>query len=242
MNAQPQVPPGTDPGPPHVLLIDDDHDMSELDTAILSDEGYMVTTLADFEHAAVAAAVGRYEPDCILLDAGSSVTFDGSWSQAAYLSTRDRAVPTVMFTAHANAVAEAAQRTTQRAIDADFAAILAKPFTLDGLLDAVAQAAGRSNRFDRSEEADGRRTAELAAELRSAGATDIRTSERREWATFVSPHNDRIYQIYWWQRRGLYMVGCYDDDARLDLVGKFFERSAAMAAAMDAPAPPAAEA
>ena len=233
MSAQPQTSPVTDPAPPHVLLVDADADMSELVTAILGDEGYKVTTLVEFEHAAVAAAVGRHEPDCILLDAAGHDAFGGSWGEAAYLSNRDRAVPTVMFTAHARAVAEATERTTQRAIDAEFAAILPKPFTLDELLDAVEKATSRSVPFDRSEEADDRRSAELAAGLRAGGATDIRTSERREWATFVSPHDDRIYQLYWWQRKGLYMVGRYDEDARLELVGRFFERTAAMAAAMD---------
>jgi hypothetical protein len=69
-------------------------------------------------------------------------------------------------------------------------------------------------------------------QLRAAGASDIRTSERREWATFTSPRDERLYQLYWWQTRGLYMIGRYDDDARLELIGQFFERSAAISAGL----------
>jgi CheY-like chemotaxis protein len=225
MNAQAQQPPSEIHAEAlRVLVVDNDADISELVTAVLSDEGYAVTTLHDTDHPSVAAAVGRLEPDCILLDSAEGPAFGGSWDAAAYLSRRERAVPTVMFTAHVQAVAE-------------FAAVLSKPFALDELLDAVGRAAGRSERFDRSESADRTRTTQLVEQLRDAGATDIRTSERREWATFVSPHDDRIYQIYWWQRKGVYMVGRYDDDARLELVGQFFERSAAIGAALEPTTP-----
>lgn len=220
--------------PLRVLLVDNDADISELVAAILSDEGYEVTAQRDTAHPAIAAAVGQLEPDCVLLDGADGPGFGDSWSEAAYLSARARPVPAIMFTAHTEAVAEARERATDRAIAADFAAIVPKPFTLDELLDAIATATGRSQRFDRSESAERRRTQALVEELASAGATDIRTSERREWATFVSPHDDRIYQLYWWQRRGLYIVGRYDDDARLEIVGQHFERSAAIAAAMEA--------
>lgn len=232
MNTELQNRPDPDADPRRVLLVDNDEDISLLVTAMLTDEGYDVTTLNAMDHDSVTSAVGRVEPDCILLDSAEGPAFGGSWSEAAYLARRARAVPTVMFTAHTGAVAEARDRSSQRAIDAGFAAIVPKPFTLDQLLEAVQQAAGRSDHFDRSEEADGRRTAELVDELRSAGAIDIRTSERREWATFTSLQDDRIYQIYWWQRRGVYMVGRYDENAHLELVGQFFERSAAVAAAL----------
>jgi CheY-like chemotaxis protein len=233
MRTQHSEEPGQMADPIRVLLVDNDADITELVSAILSDEGYQVTAQHDADHAAIAAAVGQLEPDCILLDGAEGPTFGNSWSEAAYLSKRARSVPSVMFTAHAYAVAEARERATERARDADFAAIVPKPFTLDELLEAVANASGQSERFDRSESADRRRTEALVAELEAAGATDIRTSERREWATFVSPHDDRIYQVYWWQTKGLYIVGRYDADARLEIVGQHFERSAAIAAAME---------
>lgn len=217
--------------PPRVLVVDNDPGVSELVQAILTDEGYEVATLNDPDHAAVAAAVGKIEPDCILLDGAHGTAFGDSWTEAAYLSSRARTVPTVMFTAHADAVLEARTQSSERASAARFAAVIGKPFDLDELLEAVATAAGHSEKFDRSEAADQERTAALADQLRAAGATDIRTSNRREWATFVSPADGRIYQLYWWQRLGRYSVGRYDDDARLEIIGQFFERSAAIAAA-----------
>jgi CheY-like chemotaxis protein len=224
--------PATVRDPFRVLVADNDLDVSELVEAILTDEGYEVTVLQETDHASIAAAVGQIEPDCILLDGAEGPQFGGSWSEAAYLATRARAVPTVMFTAHADAVHEARTHTSDRASAARFAAIVAKPFGLDTLLDAVATATGQSARFDRSAGGERRRTAELRSELRAAGATDIRTSDRREWATFVSPSDRRIYQLYWWQRLGRYVVGRYDDTARLEMVGQFLERRAAVEAAL----------
>ena len=217
--------------PLRVLVVDNDPHVAELVSAILTDEGYEVATLAQADHGSIAAAVGRIEPDCILLDSAEGPEFGGSWAEAAYLSRRARPVPTVMFTAHAEDVLEAQEHSSDRALRAEFAGIVPKPFMLDQLLDAVASAAGGSLPFDRSEEGDRGRTAALVADLEGAGATDIRTSSRREWATFVSPSDHRIYQLYWWQRLGRYMLGRYDDDARMELIGQYFERSEAIAAA-----------
>lgn len=219
--------------PLRVLLIDNDADIAELVTAILTDEGYEVTALAGADHAAVAGATGKTEPDCILLDGDAGSAFGASWDEAAYLATRARPVPVVMFTAHSHAVAEAREGTSDRALAAEFAAIVPKPFALDDLIAAVATATGRSVRFDRSASAERERTRALVKELKAAGATDIRTSERREWATFVSPHDERINQIYWWQRKGVYIIGRYDADAHLEILGQYFERAAAVAAALE---------
>jgi CheY-like chemotaxis protein len=219
--------------PLRVLLVDNDQDVRDLVHAVLTDEGYEVTTLAETDHAAIAAEVGRTEPDCILLDGAGGPAFGDSWSAAAYLRTRERTVPTVMFTGHSKAVREAREHQTDRAVEAGFTAVVPKPFLLDDLLVAVESAAGRSQRFDRSEDGERSRTAQMVEELEAAGATDIRTSERREWATFTSPRDDRIYQLYWWQLKGLYMVGRYDADARLEMIGQFFERHAAIEAALE---------
>ena len=72
----------------------------------------------------------------------------------------------------------------------------------------------------------------IVAQLRAARATDIHTSNRREWATFTSPADGRVYQLYWWQRLGRYVLGRYDEDARLELIGHYFERPQALAAAL----------
>jgi hypothetical protein len=134
-------------------------------------------------------------------------------------------------------VREAREGDSARAQAADFAAVLQKPFTLDELLAAVAGACGRSEPFVQSAEGDRARTVALARRLRQLGATDIRTSDRREWATFRPKDGSAIRQLYWWQRMGVYLVGSYHEDGRLRPIGQFFELEAAIAAAM--PAQPA---
>jgi DNA-binding response OmpR family regulator len=216
-----------------VLLVDSDADVTDVVVAILTDEGYEVTTLDTTDHGALASAVNRFEPDCVLLDSASRPAFGESWSEAAYLAARSRMVPTIMFTAHHQDVSEARENTSDRAQAAGFAAILPKPFNLDDLLVAVATACDRSEPFNRTADGERSRTLALARRLREFGAADVRTSNRREWATFVSPSDERIYQLYWWQMLGRYIVGRYDEEARLNIVGQFNELESAIRAAFD---------
>ena len=215
-----------------MLLVDDDADIADVVLAILTDEGYSVDVLVDTSHESILAAVGRQEPDCILLDGAEATNYGESWSEAAYLAARDRSVPTIMFSAHARDVREAEREESERARAAEFAAVLAKPFSLDELLDAVATACGNSEPFHQSADGDRERTVALARRLRSLGATDIRTSDRREWATFRPTEKEPICQLYWWSKMGLYIVGRYGEDATLSPIGQFFELEAAIAAAM----------
>ena len=220
--------------PFRVLVIDDDADVADVVLAILSDAGYSVSTLTEPAHESLLAAVGQQEPDCVLLDASKGTEYGESWDEAAYLAARARSVPTIMFSAHLPEVVEARAAETERARAADFAAVLAKPFSLDELLMAVGTACGNSEPFNHSAKGDRARTAALAARLQQEGATDIRTSERREWATFRPREADRICQLYWWQRVGVYLVGAYQDDGTLKRIGHFFELEAAIAAALAA--------
>lgn len=218
---------------PCVLLVDSDADVTDVVVAILTDEGYQVTTLDTTDHEALASAVNQFEPDCVLLDSASRPAFAHSWTEAAYLASRSRVVPTIMFTAHTQDVREARENASGRARAAGFAAIVPKPFDLDELLIAVSTACDRSEPFNRSADGERARTLALARRLRDSGATDVRTSNRREWATFVSPHDARIYQLYWWQKLGRYILGRYDEDARLRTVGQYHELEAAIGAASD---------
>ena len=218
--------------PYRVLLVDDDADVADVVIAILTDEDYLVDVLPDTSHESVMAAVGMQEPDCILLDGARGLEYGSSWAEAAYLGARDRPIPTIMFSAHARDVREAQREESDRARAAEFAAILAKPFSLDDLLAAVATACGRSEQFKRTAAGDRERTLTLARRLRERGARDIRTSDRREWATFRRTDDDAICQLYWWQRMGLYVAGRYQDDAILTPIGQFFELEAAIAAVM----------
>jgi FixJ family two-component response regulator len=223
--------------PYRVLLIDDDEDVADVVVAILTDEEYLVDVLADTSHESVMAAVGKQEPDCILLDGARGPEYGSSWAEAAYLGARERPIPTIMFSAHHGDVEEAQQDESKRARAADFAAVVAKPFSLDDLLEAVAIACGNSEQFKQTPAGDRERTLTLARRLRELGARDIRTSDRREWATFRLKDDDAICQLYWWQKMGLYVAGCYQDDAILTPIGQFFELEAAIAAVMPAASP-----
>lgn len=218
-------------GGPTVLCVDDDRDIAEVVQAILADEGYRISCLYELSDDALMRAVGRLEPDVVLLDSASAIDYAGAWKSAAALHTRSRPVPVIMFTAHSQATAEALEGTSDRAEQAAFAAIVRKPFHLDELLDAVATAAGRADAFDRSAAADDGRTQSLVAALEARGATDVRPSKMREWAIFRSPKG-RLVQLYWWQSRGVYQVGWYRDSGQLVMVGQFVDRDAAIEMAL----------
>lgn len=117
---------------------------------------------------------------------------------------------------------------SERSRDAGFAAIVAKPFEIEELLDAVAKAAGKSVPFERSAEADLSRTKALAEAIAKAGARDVRTSARREWVTFETP-GGRLMQVYWWQMGGSYLIGRYDRDGRrMENIALTYDRAAAV--------------
>ena len=218
--------------PASVLCVDDDRDVAEVVQAVLEDEGYAVSCLYELADDALLRAVGRLEPDVILLDSASSADYGASWELAAALTNRRRPVPVVMFTAHGAAVAEASAGSA-RTQAAGFAAILPKPFHLDELITAVATAAGRSTPFDQSEAADAGRTNELVASLQARGATEVRPSRMREWALFRDAKG-RLVQIYWWQNRGVFQVGRYRDSGELVMLGQFVDRDAAIEVALPA--------
>jgi CheY-like chemotaxis protein len=218
-----------------VLVVDDDDGLREVVTAVLQDEGYQVASLDHVSDDAVRAAIGRIEPDCILLDGAQAIEFAESWSTAAELRHRQRPIPTVMFTAHTRDAAEAVAGTSERAIAAGFAGVISKPFHLDELLGTIERAVGMSEPFSHSQRAEEARTAELVARLVGAGATDVRPSSRREWANFRSSAGTPM-QLYWSQSEGAYLVARYSAArARLELVGRFYDLSAAIDAATATP-------
>ena len=216
---------------PSVLCVDDDRDIAEIVQAVLTDEGYAVSCLYSAKRDLLARTVGQLEPDCVLLDSGSSSGYDEAWREAASMAARHRRVPVVMFTAHTREAREARQRTSERAVAAEFVAVLEKPFPLDDLLAAVEKATGQSVPFDRSRAGERQRTAEFVEALRQRGATDIETSKRREWATFRDPQG-AIWQMYWWQARGVYQVGQFGAGGKMRMIGQFVDRDAAIIAAL----------
>jgi CheY-like chemotaxis protein len=216
------MPAGAERAVPRILVIDDDRDVGAVVTAILQDEGYEVTTLDHISDEAVRAAIGRIEPDCILLDGAEAVEYAEAWATAADVRHRPRPIPTVMFTAHSIDAAEASQATSERAVEAGFAAVLRKPFHLDDLIATVQRAVAQAVPFNHSEGAELSRTEDLVARLTAAGALDVRPSARREWANFRNPAGDEM-QLYWWQTEGAYLVARYSTDgARLEVLGHYF--------------------
>lgn len=143
-----------DPSACRVLLVEDDHEVADVIESILTDEGYLVSVLADLSHESLLSAVANQQPDCVLLDGMSRADYGSSWDEAAHLAARERSIPTIAFSAHAADVREAREGRSARARAADFAATLEKPFTCDDLLTAVATACQKSNRFDESVEGE----------------------------------------------------------------------------------------
>jgi DNA-binding response OmpR family regulator len=214
-----------------ILCIDDDRGVAGVVQAILTDEGYAVSCAYMLDHETLLRAVGRLEPDCVLLDSSSATDYGDSWRMAATLRERHRPVPVIMFTAHPAALAEAEEAETERAVAADFAGILAKPFHLDDLLAVVATAVGRSHPFERSTAAEAERTKALVSALKARGATDIAPSRLREWALFRD-RGGALVQLYWWQGQGVYQVGRYAESGKLVMLGLFVDRGAAIEVAL----------
>lgn len=215
---------------PRVLCVDDDRDVAEVVQAILADSGYAISCLYDVSDESLRRAVGQLEPDCVLLD-GVPGTEYGSWDSAAWLDRRARHIPVVMFTAHHLDVKEAEEGSSKRARDAGFFAVIEKPFQIDALLDVVAEAVGKSDQFDTSAAGEATRTEALVDALATRGATNIEPSKRREWATFTDKRGT-LFQIYWWQDRGVYHVARFKPDGRMQMLGQFTELSAAIEIAL----------
>ena len=218
-----------------VLVVEDDGVIGDLVHAVLTDEGYDVSLLSEVSDGAIRVAVGRLEPDCVLLDSAGHGDYEPAWLAAVWAHTRSRPVPVVMFTAGQAAVREADAGESERS-GAIFA-VVAKPFDIDALVETVEQAVGTVPRFNHSEGAERARTAALVAQLEAAGATDVRPSTRREWASFYA--GSALTMLYWSQRDGIYYVLRQPrDTGPFRQVGRFHDLDAAVALATTVPADP----
>ena len=133
---------------PRVLCVDDDRGIGETVQAILGDEGYDVTCLFEITDAELRRMIREVEPDCVLLDSSSRTDYGESWRAAAWIRHLARAVPVVMFSAHLADSREALANLTERAREAEFAAVILKPFSIDELVDAVSIAVTRPQPLD----------------------------------------------------------------------------------------------
>jgi CheY-like chemotaxis protein len=219
------------PSPRKVLIVEDDPAIADVLFALLRDEGYQVSVLGAVGADAVRTAVGRLEPDCVVLDGESPRGYGTSWGEAAWLHGRSRFVPTVMLTGHRDDVDEARDTNSARSQAAGFSGVVAKPFDLDELLDAVGQAVGAVEPFDRSTEADAARTRRLGERLTAAGLLQVTTSPKREWAGF-SGTDGSSWLLYWSQPEGVYLlVREKRAGTGFEQVGRFYDLDAAVAVA-----------
>jgi len=203
-----------------VLIVEDDSATGLIVLQLLLDEGYAASLLSIASSDTFRAAVGRLEPDCILLDSGAGSEYGAAWLEAVWSYTRRPPVPVVMFTAQHSAAEEVAAQPTERS--AAIFAVVAKPFDIDELLETVASTVGAVARFDRSEVADLEPTETLVQRLQEMGARDVRSSSRREWVSFYAA--DALTILFWSQRDGVYHVLRQPVEAGfLRPIGSFFD-------------------
>jgi CheY-like chemotaxis protein len=110
----------------HVLVVDDDSAIVSTVEALLSDEGYEVTTAGDGREA--LRELERELPTLVLLDMRMPI-MDG-WSFAQEVRRRGLELPIVVMTA--------AQDASRWATEIDADGFVAKPFDIDDLIKAVA--------------------------------------------------------------------------------------------------------
>jgi CheY-like chemotaxis protein len=227
-----------------VLVVEDDGTLADVLRDVLQEEGFAVALVGEVTPEAVREAVGRTEPDCILLDGGGRAGYDAgygqSWRDATWAHARPRPVPVIMFTVDARASGEALEATSARSREAAFFAVVPKPFLLDELLAVVERAVGTTAPFDGSPAGESARTAALVAKLAAAGARDVRPSTRREWANFYADAggmgSESLGMLYWSQRDGVYYVLRQDppgaEGGTMRQVGRFHDLDQAVAAAV----------
>ncbi len=117
------------PAPRRVLVVDDDHEILDLTSAVLRDGGYAVSTAASGREGIAAARAER--PDLILLDI-SMPRMDG-WETLRVLriDASTRSIPVAMFSVRYD-VSEKIEALKRSADD-----YIVKPFSYDEMLERV---------------------------------------------------------------------------------------------------------
>jgi CheY-like chemotaxis protein len=113
----------------HILVVEDDHAIREVVTEILEYEGFVVTSASNGADALERLAGPGERPGLILLDLMMPVMDGWAFRQAQAGRPELASIPVVVFSAIAGQDA--------RADNLSAAAVLAKPFELQRLLDAV---------------------------------------------------------------------------------------------------------
>ena len=112
---------------PTVLLVEDEPMVSKVVGQLLEEAGYRHVTISD--HDQIAAAVARWQPQCVILDSEPRERGQGrSWADAAAIRHAHPELPVLMFTADPDSMAEARAGTSARSEAAGFAGVVDKPF------------------------------------------------------------------------------------------------------------------
>ncbi len=120
--------------PARVLIVEDDDGIQDFISIVLREEGYVILSVSQGKVA--LEVVGQFAPDLILLDLRMPL-MDGSSFVQAYYQSHPSPAPIVVVSALRNA-AQIAQEINAT----DF---LAKPFSLDELLDCVTRHISKNN-------------------------------------------------------------------------------------------------
>lgn len=118
---------------PSVLLVEDDVLVSKLMATLVEEAGYHSVTIA--AHDQIGDAIERFDPRCVILDGEVGRTGRSrSWDDAAAIRRDHPALPVLMFTADAEALAEERAGTSPRSRDAGFVGVVPKPFIVEEFL------------------------------------------------------------------------------------------------------------
>jgi signal transduction histidine kinase len=118
---------------PAVLLVEDDVLLSKLMSTLVDGAGYRSVTIAD--HDEIGDAIQRFDPKCVILDGEVGRTGRSrSWEDAAAIRRDHPALPVLMFTADADALAEERAGTSSRSREAGFVGVVPKPFIVEEFL------------------------------------------------------------------------------------------------------------
>jgi DNA-binding response OmpR family regulator len=116
---------------PLVLVVDDDVDILDALSLMLEDEGYAVKTAERADYAETLPQAEEPLPDLIILDVLLSGTDGRTVCQKLKREPETSRIPVLMISAHPGAGPSVMQ------VGAD--AFLAKPFSIDDILDTVAE-------------------------------------------------------------------------------------------------------
>jgi len=113
----------------YILLVEDTPDNRQIAELILRDAGHTVLSVTDGASGMVAAATAR--PDIILMDLALPLIDGWEATRRIKANPATHDIPVIAFTAHV------LQEDAERAHEAGCAAVIAKPFEIDALLEQI---------------------------------------------------------------------------------------------------------